>query len=194
MSANLFEKVTTVSFEKPPKVSVIMPYHNEGDLLARSLQSVFDQEVDFDVEIVLIDDCSDLKPKLPSSPRFPIQHLRTTSNVYAGQARNIGIGECHGELICFLDSDDEYAAGRLSSAVEFLDQHPEVDFVFCSFYIHRGGPNLQVPQAFEDLFEAPPPPARGRPAELRWDVVKKYAFHPGCITARRDLLVHTKFD
>jgi glycosyltransferase involved in cell wall biosynthesis len=43
---------------KPPKVSVCIVTYNQEQYIRQCLQSVVDQEVDFEVEIIVSDDCS----------------------------------------------------------------------------------------------------------------------------------------
>ena len=44
--------------KKPPKVSVCVVTYNQEKYVAQGLQSIVDQETDFDFEIIVGDDCS----------------------------------------------------------------------------------------------------------------------------------------
>ena len=51
--------------------------------------------------------------------------------------RNIGLDACKGEYVLKLDSDDELVEGEASlpSALKFLDEHSNVDFLMCPYEI-----------------------------------------------------------
>lgn len=47
--------------------------------------------------------------------------------------KNLGIESSSGELIAYLDDDDEFEPGHLAESVSFLSKHPEIDLVYgCS--------------------------------------------------------------
>jgi glycosyltransferase involved in cell wall biosynthesis len=52
-------------------------------------------------------------------------------------ARNIGLDACEGEHILKLDADDEIVEGAASipSALQFLDEHPRIDFLMCPYEV-----------------------------------------------------------
>ena len=91
-----------------PKVSVIIPVFNSGDLLNQCLDSVKNQSLE-DIEIICIDDGSSdnsyniLKKYESEDFRFKIFQQE---NAGAGIARNNGIDKASGEFILFVDSDD----------------------------------------------------------------------------------------
>ena len=109
------KKLDTVSFEQEilginikPKVSVIIPIFNPGDLLYNCLDSVINQSLK-EIEIICVDDGStDNSPEIlenyaKKDSRLKIIHQE---NQGAGTARNKGINRSEGEFILFLDSDD----------------------------------------------------------------------------------------
>lgn len=91
-----------------PKVSIIIPVYNSGDLLIKCLDSVKNQTLQ-DIEIICIDDGStDYSPAIlddyaKNDNRFKIFHQK---NVGAGISRNIAIDKVKGEFLMFVDSDD----------------------------------------------------------------------------------------
>ena len=91
-----------------PKVSIIIPVYNPGNLLLECLDSVINQSLT-EIEIICVDDGSTdgsldvLNDYSKKDKRFKIFHQK---NKGAGTARNKGIKESTGEFIIFLDSDD----------------------------------------------------------------------------------------
>lgn len=45
-----------------PDITVIITYHNEGELVNRAIDSVLSQDVDATFEILIVDDQSDAPP------------------------------------------------------------------------------------------------------------------------------------
>lgn len=91
-----------------PKVSIIIPVYNPGDLLVKCLDSVVSQTLN-EIECICIDDESTdnsleiLQTYAKNDNRFKIL---TQKHSGAGTARNKGIENSNGEYIVFLDSDD----------------------------------------------------------------------------------------
>lgn len=45
------------------------------------------------------------------------------------KTRNLGVAFARGEFLTFLDSDDEYLEGHLSSHADYFQKHPELDMM-----------------------------------------------------------------
>lgn len=95
-----------------PKVSVIVPMYNPGDIILRGLRSLRGQTLK-DIEIILVNDGSEEETLLAArkaaseDPRIRILDLEINSG--AGIARNIGIENACGEYLAFMDADDYMA-------------------------------------------------------------------------------------
>lgn len=76
---------------------------------------------------------------LPSSWQTDMQGPFTGSPILRdwAAARNIGLDACHGDYILKLDADDEIVEGSASipSALQFLDDHPRIDFLMCPYEV-----------------------------------------------------------
>lgn len=96
-----------------PFVSVVMCTYNRAELLKQAIASLVQQQVDFDYEIVIVDNLSTdhtqdvLQAAIQSSP-VPI-HSVIEPKPGVSAARNRTISESHGEWIASVD-DDEIAA------------------------------------------------------------------------------------
>ena len=100
-----------------PLVSVIIPTYNRKESVKEAVQSVLDQDYP-KIEIVVIDDGStdgpgeELVKVFGSAINYYVQE-----NAGESRARNRGVLEAQGELVCFLDSDDILVPGSISARV-----------------------------------------------------------------------------
>ena len=91
-----------------PLVSLIIPCRNHSGVLPGLLQSVAAQSMAADIEILIVDDCSDI-PCTEAAAAFPklnIRVLRPPERVYAKGARLLGMEAAQGDIIAFADADD----------------------------------------------------------------------------------------
>ena len=103
-----------------PKLSVIIPVYKVEDYLERCVKSVVSQDYR-DLEVILVDDgspdnCPQICDKLAKTDdRIVVIHK---SNGGLSSARNAGIEQSRGEYLAFLDSDDQWAEGKLKQLME----------------------------------------------------------------------------
>lgn len=94
---------------KAPDISVIMPFHNAEEYIARAIESVLKSNHE-DIELILVDDGSlDNSAKICLAFAEKDERVRTVKNEGHGvsAARNTGIDLARGEFIAFADADDE---------------------------------------------------------------------------------------
>lgn len=105
------------------RVSVIIPLFNKAPYVARALASVSAQTyADFEV-IVVNDGSTDEGPRIVDACDDSRIRLVNQENAGPGSARNRGIAEAQGELLAFLDADDEWLPNYLDESVRLLDEH-----------------------------------------------------------------------
>ena len=92
---------------KDIKFSIIMPAYNVEDSIEESIKSVFNQTYT-NYELIVIDDCSTDNTYEVVKKYSNIKLLQTPVNSRQGAARNIGLNNCTGDYILFLDADDEF--------------------------------------------------------------------------------------
>lgn len=108
-----------------PIVSVVIPTFNRQELTSRAIDSVRTRHPEA-VEIVVIDDAGSI-PFCYSGPAnqsgVAVRVLRVETNGGPGLARRAGVQAAVGEIVAFLDSDDEF----LDSWVDcLLETHAEL--------------------------------------------------------------------
>lgn len=104
-----------------PDVSVIIPTYNRITMLEEALTSLYAQEYDGTVEIIVIDDNSqDNTPNVIRENHPDIHLIALPANKGPSNARNQGILAAKGEFIAFLDSDDLWEPDYLQSQMTLL--------------------------------------------------------------------------
>ncbi|HLN24549.1 MAG TPA: glycosyltransferase family 2 protein, partial [Patescibacteria group bacterium] len=103
-----------------PTVSVVIPCFNHHASILRAVQTVLAQTCPAD-EILLIDDGSepplaDMLGELPA----PVRLVRLACNAGAAAARNHGVALATGDMVAFLDSDDEWLPTKLERQVAWM--------------------------------------------------------------------------
>ena len=116
------------------KISVIMPIYNTEKYLEESLDSILNQTMINDIEVLMIDDGS------CDNSRYIIEKYSLdydnffsfhNKNMGQGQERNFGIRQARGEYIHFMDSDD-YIVPTFYEELYSLSKKEDYDFAMCS--------------------------------------------------------------
>lgn len=107
-------------------ISIIIPVYNASALLPRCLDSIFTQQADHTLEVILIDDGStdNSVELIETRPEKGIVLIRQ-ANAGPAAARNKGIEAARGKYLAFLDADDYWLPGFLDRTSNFLDTFPE---------------------------------------------------------------------
>lgn len=117
-----------------PKISVLITNYNYEEYLPRALGSVLSQSW-YPLEVIVSDDGSeDRSCELVTGYKergLPVTLVRGMHRGMAG-CLNAAFGESTGEIVCLLDADDYFVAGKLAAVVAAFRSSP--DSGFC---IHR---------------------------------------------------------
>ncbi len=123
-----------------PTVSVIIPLFNKALSVERALESVKRQTFT-DYELIVIDDGStDGSGTIVARLAQPRLTLISQKNSGPGGARNRGLAAASGELVAFLDADDEWLPVYLERSVKLLDSSgPEAATVTSGYFEYPSG-------------------------------------------------------
>lgn len=114
-----------------PTVSVIIPTYNSARFLRGAIESALAQE-GVDKEIIVVDDGStDETPQLLESFGPAIKAIRQP-NAGCGPARNHGARVATGDWLAFLDADDLWLPGKLSTQLACADD--QTGFIYSDCY------------------------------------------------------------
>jgi hypothetical protein len=114
------------------KVSVVIPFFNDGSVVEEALGSVRRQSRPVD-QIVVVDDGSTDSFSVSVLARLEDAGVTVVRqpNEGPGSARNLGVVHSDGEALFFLDSDDTVAEGHVEFALRTLAEAPDdVGFVY----------------------------------------------------------------
>jgi len=115
------------------RVSVIVPVFNKAAYITRALDSIANQTFK-DFEVIVVDDGStdDSRARASAHPDSRIRVL-SQANAGPGAARNRGIADARGELLAFLDADDEWLPAYLSAGVRTFDEEGDLATTTCGY-------------------------------------------------------------
>ncbi len=116
------------------KLSIVLPCYNMEDYIERAVMSIINQNLDFEYEIIAVDDCStdntyhkllDLRAKYKQ-----LKLLHHEQNQKLTGARTSGIKISSGEYIMLMDPDDYLLPNQLSDAIKGSEWN--WDILFCN--------------------------------------------------------------
>ncbi|CAN5266981.1 hypothetical protein BH23BAC1_BH23BAC1_48000 [soil metagenome] len=153
------------------KVSIITPFYNAEKYFVEAIESVVSQKHS-DWELLLIDDGStdtstDIAKNYAAEYPGKIIFLEHEGHENRGKStsRNLGLSNCTGEYIAFLDADDVFLPEKLEKQVKILKDNPEVLMVYgpTLYWYSWSGNNNPSPKdkigkiGFEPNVIVPPP-------------------------------------
>ncbi len=111
-------------------VSIIIAAYKDV-LLEKAIRSVLNQTIQ-DFELIVVDDCSPMAIKqiVNKFSDARIRYTRLERNSGYCYAYNIGVFMAKGEIVAFLDDDDEWDSRKLEKQLAVLKG---CDFCFCAF-------------------------------------------------------------
>ena len=123
-------------------VSVVIPSYNHSQYIEETLISCLEQDYEGFIEIFIIDDCStDTTKEILSVLDFSKYKNRKVSIVYKEKNKgindsiNIGLSTAKGKYVQILASDDVLCLNKISTQVDFLEEH-DCDCVYSRGFIY----------------------------------------------------------
>jgi GT2 family glycosyltransferase len=114
---------------EPGLVSVVIPTYNREQILGRAIESALRQTYP-SLQVVVADDgSSDQTRAVAESYGARVTYVHQT-NAGVSAARNLGLRHARGELIAFLDSDDEWRPWKIAAEIAALRRHPDAGIVW----------------------------------------------------------------
>ena len=112
----------------PTRCSIITPSRNQSDWLKLCVASVSDQ-AQAELQHIVQDACSDdaTRDWLGCDARVEA-HIEADGGMY--DAVNRGLRRARGEILAYLNCDEQYLPGTLGKVAGFFERHPDVDILF----------------------------------------------------------------
>lgn len=130
--------------EKPsvpaPLLSILCITYNHEKFISQALESLLMQEVNFPVEIVVGEDCSEDETALiiqNYKKTYPslIRVITSESNVGVVENFRRTLGACKGKYVAICEGDDYWAdKHKIQTQVDFLENHPEYVITYHDAY------------------------------------------------------------
>jgi hypothetical protein len=164
-----------------PLITVLIPAYNAAATIERAVDSVLAQTFD-DYEIIVVDDGSrDATSAIVANyGDDKIRLFRLAQNRGESGAMNEGIAAARGELVAFLDADDEWLPTKLARQVEVLRNNPDAVMATCGCRFIDAQGNV-----FRE-FGIPPPGIK--PTEVWRSLLSATFIAKPCVVARLSAL------
>ncbi len=130
-----------------PKISVLLPFFNPGNILKRSVESMINQSFT-DWEMVLVNNaCTDDSPSYAQKAASIDKRIQVIDEPRKGIvfALNKGLCQCRSDLIARMDADDFSLPQRLRIQLAYMQEHRDIDL--CSGLI-RHVPDFQNTEGY----------------------------------------------
>lgn len=122
-----------------PRLSVIVPVYKVEKYIHKCVESILNQTFT-DFELILVDDGSpDDCGRICDEYAKKDSRVRVIHKENGGQssARNIGLDVAKGEIIGFVDSDDDIEVNMYKNLIDYMDKE-RLDIAFGDVYLVRG--------------------------------------------------------
>lgn len=121
-----------------PLISIIMPTYNRKNIILNSINSVLNQTYPY-FELIIIDDGSTdgTISFLNSIEDDRIKIFRNDENKGCSYSRNIGLKHAKGEIIMYLDSDNEWNSEYIKTMIGAFIELPDADALYSGQFLYR---------------------------------------------------------
>ena len=110
-----------LSQNRTPLVSVIIPTYNHAQFIGKAIESVLCQSYN-NLELIIVDNYSNdnTREVVQTFKDNRYQYFSFSNKGIIAASRNYGVSQSKGEVISFLDSDDEWVKDKLKKQVKHL--------------------------------------------------------------------------
>lgn len=122
-----------------PKVSIIIPVYNGSNYMREAIDSALAQTYQ-NTEVIVVNDGSDDEGKTEAIAKSYGDKIRYfyKENGGVATALNFGIRKMEGEYFSWLSHDDIFYPEKTEKQIDFINDNPGVEIVFCNLEIIDG--------------------------------------------------------
>jgi glycosyltransferase involved in cell wall biosynthesis len=142
------------------KISVITVCYNSASTLERALQSVADQDWSNIEHIVIDGGSTDCSIDILEGFRSQLAYMVSEPDHGIYDAMNKGLAQANGEIICFLNADDQYASANVLSLVASQMRDHNLDALMGDVGFYREGDSSRMVRRYRS--------DRFHPGRLAW--------------------------
>lgn len=129
-----------------PSVTAVVPTHNRPELMRAAVRSIVEQDYAGHIETIIVFDACDVDvPDLKLPANRTVHGVANDRTRGLAGARNTGIAKASGDLVAFLDDDDEWLPGKMRRQVTLLAERPEAIMVASAMVIVSDGVRIARP-------------------------------------------------
>jgi glycosyltransferase involved in cell wall biosynthesis len=160
-------------------VSIVTPSYNQAQYLEQTLRSVFEQDYP-NIEYILIDGGStDGSSDIIEKYKDKLAYWVSEKDSGQAEAINKGLARATGDIVAWINSDDFYFPGAITSAVKAFESHPNAGLIY--------GDTVAVDEQGEFIYF---------PKYAQWDLKDLLTFNiigQPAVFMRRDVLLKAGF-
>ena len=133
---DMYNGMPSIILKQRPFFSIIIPCYNSRETLPKLLDSILDQDMEDEIEVILSDDHStesyqDIVDKYKVA--LSIRQVQTEYNFAPGNTRERGVSVAEGEWVCFADHDDEFIPDTLHTIKKEILRNNEKYYAIANF-------------------------------------------------------------
>lgn len=129
---------------KISKLSILVVTYNHENYIRKAMESIFNQNFDGLVELVIADDASSdgtfeiIKRYEEKDNRFSFKCLDSEKNIGITKNYQRGFSACTGEYVAVLEGDDYWVSPfKLQRQLDFLDTHWECNLCSVNYFVYE---------------------------------------------------------
>jgi len=142
-----------------PLVSVVTITYNHEPWIAKTIEGVLAQKVDFPIEYIIAEDCStdgtrEICERYAENYPAIINLLDSEKNLGFKENEKRAMEKVRGKYIAFCEGDDYWTCpDKLQRQVDFLEANPDYSVCFTRFKNYNAETDSEEPDYIADLFD-----------------------------------------
>lgn len=118
-------------------ISIVTPSYNQGKLISKTIDSILMQNIGSRLEYIIVDSLSDddtdkiIRSRIPDIKKNGItfKYIREKDSGQA-DAINKGWKVSNGDIVAWINSDDEYYPNVLKNVLDFFEHNPNIKWAY----------------------------------------------------------------